>query len=493
MKSQNRKTILIITDGIGCNKNEHYNAFFHAKKPAYDKLFSSYPNSLLKTSGLAVGLPEGQMGNSEVGHMSIGSGRILYQNLVKINKSIQDDTFKTNPALVEFLKDCKDLHLLGLFSDGGVHSHIEHIFALAKIAKEAGKKVFIHALSDGRDVDVNAMPTYLEMFKDIECDSIKLASVGGRFFTMDRDNRWERVQKGYSVIVDGTNKTTLNPLEYIKESYNKGITDEFIEPACFGDYEGFEDEDGVVLMNFRNDRMRQFASCIGDEKFSEFKIKKSYKTLTMTEYDKNFTYPVLFRSEKPKNTLSQIIAKHGLSQFHTAETEKYAHVTFFFNGGVEEPEVNETRVLIPSPKVATYDLKPQMSAKEVGDAVRKAMNGGYDFIVVNFANGDMVGHTGNFEASVKAVEAVDGQIGLIMDECDKLGYNLLITSDHGNCEELKDENGKALTNHTTYDVFCFLKAKGYDSIKNGGLNNIAPTVLKLMGLDIPKEMDEPLI
>ncbi len=490
---KDKKTLLIITDGIGHNTKDFYNAFYHAKKPTYDKLFSSYPNSLIKTSGLAVGLPEGQMGNSEVGHMCIGSGRVLYQNLVKINRAIEDETLQKNPSLIQFLDNTKDVHLVGLFSDGGVHSHINHIFELAKIAKQNGKKVYIHALSDGRDVSPNALPIYLDEFEKIKCEEIKLASIGGRFFSMDRDNRWDRVQKGYETIVNAKNKTLLTPYEYVKKSYENDITDEFIEPACFDDYEGLGADDGIILMNFRNDRMRQFVTCLGDEKFSEFETEGVFKILTMTEYDKNFSYPVLFRSEKLVNTLSQVIAKHGLSQFHTAETEKYAHVTFFFNGGVEDMEENETRVLIPSPKVATYDLKPEMSAKEVGETVRKAMKGSYDFIVVNFANGDMVGHTGNFEASIKAVEAVDNEIGQILKASDDFGYNVLITSDHGNCEELKDENENSLTNHTTYDVYCFLKAKGYEKINDGGLNNIAPTILKLMGLDIPNEMDEALI
>ncbi len=491
--SKDKKTVLIITDGIGYNQQNFYNAFYHAKKPNYDKLFSSCPNSLIKTSGLAVGLPEGQMGNSEVGHMCIGSGRVLYQNLVKINKAIEEKTLQTNSALVDFLDTTKDIHLVGLFSDGGVHSHIKHIFALAQIAKQNGKKVYIHALSDGRDVSPNAMPSYLKMFEAIKCDKITLASIGGRFFVMDRDNRWDRVKQGYEVIVRAKNKTTLSPHEYIQNSYKNELTDEFIKPVCFENYKGIDPQDGVILINFRNDRMRQFASCIGDENFKEFKIKNTFKVLTMTEYDKNFPYPVLFKSEKLKNTLSQVVAAHGLSQFHTAETEKYAHVTFFFNGGVEDMEENETRVLIPSPKVATYDRKPQMSAKEVTNAVIKAMKNAYDFIVVNFANGDMVGHTGNFEASIKAVETVDEQIGAILKISDEEHYNILIISDHGNCEELKDANGDLLTNHTTYDVFCILKAKGHDKIKNGGLSNIAPTILKLMGLPIPNEMDEALI
>ncbi|MBS9778852.1 MAG: 2,3-bisphosphoglycerate-independent phosphoglycerate mutase [Campylobacteraceae bacterium] len=491
--TKDKKTVLVITDGIGYNSSDYFNAFLHAKKPNYDKMFETLPNSLLKTSGLSVGLPEGQMGNSEVGHMCIGSGRVLYQNLVKINKAIEDNTLKENKALNKLFSTCKNIHLVGLFSDGGVHSHIEHIFALVQIAKQQNKKVFIHALSDGRDVSPKAMPKYLEMFESIKCDEITLASVGGRFYAMDRDKRWERVKKAYDVMVDAKNKTALNPQEYISYMYEQDITDEFIEPACFGDYEGIDADDGVVMVNFRNDRARELTSALGEESFSEFEVTCRFKLITMTEYDANFSFDVMFESQKPKNTLAEVIAKNGLSQFHTAETEKYAHVTFFFNGGDEEPMENETRLLVPSPKVSTYDLQPQMSARKVCDGVLKAMKGGYDFIVVNFANGDMVGHTGDYEASIKAVESVDEQIGRILKASDEFAYNVLITSDHGNCEELKDENGKSLTNHTTYEVFCFLKAKGYESVKNGGLNNIAPTVLKLMDLPVPEEMSEALV
>ncbi len=491
--TKNKKTILIITDGIGHNTSDFYNAFYHAKKPNYDKLFSFYPNSLIKTSGLSVGLPEGQMGNSEVGHMCIGSGRILYQNLVKINKAIKDNTLGENEALNGLLKTSKTIHLVGLLSDGGVHSHIDHIIALAKIAKNRGKKVCIHALTDGRDVSPTSSLMYLKMLEEILDEDISLASIGGRFYAMDRDKRWERVQRAYDVIVDAKNKTSKSPKEYISHMYDEEKTDEFIDPVCFGKYEGLDTKDGIVLVNFRNDRMRQFGASLGQKSFNEFKIKQTFKLITMTEYDSEFDFPIMFPSFKPKNTLAEVISSHGLSQLHTAETEKYAHVTFFFNGGVEELVENETRLLVPSPKVQTYDLQPQMSAREVCDGILKAMDREYDFIVVNFANGDMVGHTGNFEASIKAVEAVDEQIGRILEKSEEKDYNILITSDHGNCEELKDKNGKPLTNHTTYDVFCFLKAKGYKSIKNGGLSNIAPTILKLMQLPIPEEMDEPLI
>lgn len=489
-----KKVVLIITDGIGFNNSCKHNAFCEAIKPTYNYLFENVPYSLVKTSGLAVGLPEGQMGNSEVGHMTIGSGRILYQNLVKISKSIEDKSIEKNPVLNEILQKSGDIHLVGLISDGGVHSHIKHTLALAKIAKERGKKVYIHMITDGRDVDPRSGVNYLKELEQICDEDIKIATMSGRYYTMDRDNRWDRVKKGYDAIVLAKPKTDLSPEEYIKESYQKDITDEFIEPVAFKGYNGFQENDGVIFTNFRNDRAREISKAIGFENFDEFDREKYIKVnvATMTEYDKEYPFPILFKSEKPKNILAEIISKEGLSQFHTAETEKYAHVTFFFNGGVEEPMINETRVLIPSPKVPTYDMEPRMSAHKVGNAVLKAMDEEYDFVVVNFANGDMVGHTGVYEAGIKAVEAVDNEIGRILKKSQEKDYSIVLTSDHGNVEMMKDENGNTLTNHTTLDVFCFVVDKDVKKIKNGGLSNIAPTVLKLMGLPKPKEMDEAL-
>jgi len=489
-----KKVILIITDGIGFNNSCKYNAFCEAIKPAYNYLFENVPYSLIKTSGLSVGLPEGQMGNSEVGHMTIGSGRVLYQNLVKINKSIEEKNIEKNPVLNDILQKSENIHLIGLVSDGGVHSHIKHTIALAEIAKERGKKVYIHMISDGRDVDPKSGINYLKELENICDNDIKIATISGRYYTMDRDNRWDRVKKGYEAIVMAKPKTDLSAQEYLKESYKKNITDEFIKPVAFGEYEGFKENDGVIFTNFRNDRAREISKAIGFKNFEEFKREKFIKVnvVTMTEYDKEYPFPVLFKSERPKNTLGEVISNEGLNQFHTAETEKYAHVTFFFNGGVEEPLVNETRVLIPSPKVPTYDMEPRMSAHKVGNTVLKAMDEEYDFIVVNFANGDMVGHTGIYEAGIKAVEAVDNEIGRILDKSKEKDYSIVLTSDHGNVEMMKDEKGNILTNHTTLDVFCFVIDKDVKKIKNGGLSNIAPTVLKLMGLKKPQEMDEAL-
>ena len=489
-----KKTILVITDGIGFNESESYNAFTNAKTPIYDYLFKNVPYSLIHTYGKYVGLPDGQMGNSEVGHMTIGSGRVLYQDLVKINIAIKNDTLKDNEIIKTTIDKSKNIHLIGLLSDGGVHSHIEHIIALAKIAENANKKVFIHAITDGRDVAPNCAKEYIKQIVDICNENIKLATVSGRYYAMDRDSRWDRVQKAYEAMAFAKPKISKNIYTFIEESYKNEIYDEFLVPSAFEGYNGFEKNDGIIFCNFRSDRMREISTAIASDKFTEFKrFEEKLNIATMTQYDKNLPLPVIFPKETPKNTLAEVISNAGLNQLHTAETEKYAHVTFFFNGGVEEPVLNETRVLIPSPKVATYDLKPEMSAPEVGIEVLKAMDAQTDFIVVNFANGDMVGHTGVYEAGIKAVEAVDKELGKIIEKAKQKDYNLILTSDHGNCEMMRDSKGKTLTNHTVGDVFCFVMAKGVTKVKEGSLNNIAPTVLKLMDIQKPAEMDEALI
>ncbi len=488
------KTILIITDGIGHNASCKFNAFCQANKPTYDYLFRNIPNSLIKTYGLAVGLPAGQMGNSEVGHMTIGSGRILYQDLVKINMAINDNSLKDNEILHNTIGNSNNIHLLGLISDGGVHSHINHIIALAKLCAYNGKKVFIHIITDGRDVSPDSANRYIQQLIDICTDDIKIATISGRYYTMDRDNRWDRIQKGYEEIVNGKTQSNIEILDYISSQYDKDIFDEFIEPISFNNYKGIEENDGVIFCNFRSDRFREISNAISNSKFDKFETKKlNLQIATMTQYDKNLPLPVIFPKVAPKNTLGDIISKAGLSQLHTAETEKYAHVTFFFNGGIEDELKGEKRVLIPSPNVATYDLQPEMSAQEVKTVVLDAMENNEDFIVVNFANGDMVGHTGDLEATIKAVECVDTQLGLILEKAKQENYNVLITSDHGNCERMKDDNGKTLTNHTVGDVYCFVIAPNVTKVKDGGLNNIAPTILKLMNIIIPSQMDEPLI
>ncbi|PAF51953.1 2,3-bisphosphoglycerate-independent phosphoglycerate mutase [Helicobacter sp. 13S00477-4] len=489
-----QKAVLIITDGIGYSPKTRYNAFYHAKKPTYDWMFENLPNSLIQTYGMSVGLPEGQMGNSEVGHMCIGSGRILYQDLVKISLCIQKNQLQENLALQSILKSSNTIHLCGLMSDGGVHSHLNHLIALAKLCSENDKKVWLHLISDGRDVLPKSAKTYLKQVESIQNKNIKIATLAGRFYTMDRDKRWERIELAYQSMIEAKNQTNLDPQGYIDLMYSQNITDEFILPVSFVGYDGMNENEGFIFTNFRSDRAREIIEAIGNTDFKGFHQNKKPKLniATMTTYDQTFPYPILFPKEKIHNTLAEVISKANLTQAHTAETEKYAHVTFFLNGGIEEPFNNESRVLIPSPKVNTYDLCPQMSAKEVSQTVQSFMQLGTDLIVVNFANGDMVGHTGNMEAAIKAIETLDEEIGKILKCAQKLDYSILITSDHGNCEEMKDDNDNILTNHTVGDVYCFVMAKGVKKINNGGLNNIAPTILKLMGINKPKEMDEAL-
>jgi len=489
-----KKTVLVITDGIGYSPKHDFNAFHAAKKPTYDRLFSEVPHSLIDTFGLSVGLPEGQMGNSEVGHMSIGSGRVLYQDLVKISLALEEGTFEQNEVFSSLLKTSKRLHLIALMSDGGVHSHIDHLIGVSEIAADMGKEVWLHLITDGRDVAPTSAKLFLNTIEAHGSANIKIGSLGGRFFAMDRDNRWERVQKGYEAIMSALPQSEQSVADYIENAYASGETDEFITPTAFYGYEGVKEGDAVLMLNFRSDRMRELTTAIGDPEFSGFKrVFVPTHLATVTQYDKSFPYPVLFPKDAPVNTLAEVISKAGLRQLHTAETEKYAHVTFFFNGGIEEPYENETRVLIPSPQVKTYDMQPQMSAPEVGSAVVKAMDEGIDFVVVNFANGDMVGHTGNFEAAVRAVEAVDHELGRIVEAAQKNGYSMVLTSDHGNCEEMRDDAGNILTNHTVGKVWCFVMADGVSEVHPGALNNVAPTVLKLMELEIPSEMDTPLI
>ena len=489
-----KKTVLVITDGIGFSSKTKHNAFYKATKPTYNKLFEQTPHALVDTSGLSVGLPEGQMGNSEVGHMSIGSGRVLYQDLVKISLALSENTLEKNEVLQDILNSSSRLHLIGLMSNGGVHSHIDHFMGIAKIAEKNGKKVFLHLITDGRDVSPTSAQKYLKIVQSHLSENIQIATISGRFYAMDRDNRWTRLQRAYEAIVDASPKTDFEPAGYIGSSYALGETDEFVEPTAFEGYDGLKEGDSVLTINFRSDRMRELVTALGSSNFSHFTRKNmNIKLATMTQYDKSFPYPVLFFKEAPKNTLAEVISKHGLKQLHTAETEKYAHVTFFLNGGIDEPYANETRVLIPSPDVKTYDMKPEMSANEVSSAVLKAMDEEYDFVVVNFANGDMVGHTGDEEAAKIAVNTVDTQLGKIIQKAKDNDYAVVITSDHGNCEEMKDDDGNILTNHTVGKVWCFVIADGVTKVKEGGLNNIAPTVLKLMDIKIPLEMDSSLI
>ena len=489
-----QKTVLIITDGIGCKPDSSCNAFRDAVKPTYDILMRDVPKTLISTHGLSVGLPVGQMGNSEVGHMSIGSGRVLYQDLVKISLAIEDGTIEQNEALNSTLDKSSRVHIIGLLSDGGVHSHIEHIIGLAQLADKRDKEVWLHLITDGRDVSPDSAYSYLEQIERICSDTVKIATIGGRFYTMDRDNRWERVEKGYCAIATATCSSDLSAKEYIQSSYDSNIYDEFIEPVALNGYDGMRESDSVIMANFRSDRFREITTALGEPNFSGFKREFiPLNIATMTSYDASFNYPIMFSKEVPNNTLAEVVSNAKLTQLHTAETEKYAHVTFFFNGGVEEPMIGESRVLIPSPDVKTYNMKPEMSAPAVGDAVRIGIDEGYDLIVVNFANGDMVGHTGDYEAACLAVSAVDKELGQIIAKAKERDYAIILTSDHGNCEEMRDSEGNVLTNHTVGEVWCYVMADGVEKLsEGGGLNNIAPTVLKVMGLEIPSEMDEPL-
>lgn len=488
----NKKVLLVITDGIGYDDGKEWNAFYKANKPNYEWLFKNVPYSFLSTFGKSVGLPDGQMGNSEVGHMCIGAGRVLYQDLVKISMAIEDGSLEKNISLLNFISNVNNIHLCGLLSDGGVHSHISHIIFLAKILQSYGKKIYIHIITDGRDVPPFSATKYIQEILDIENNNITIASISGRFYAMDRDNRWDRIELAYKAIVDGTNPQK-DILYYIKSQYKQNISDEFIFPASFNEFNGIKDNDGLIFANFRSDRAREIIRAIGDKNFIEFKTKLTKpKILTMCEYDNSFDFPILFPKENVDNTLSQIISDNNLQQAHIAETEKYAHVTFFFNGGKEEKFVGEDRFLIPSPKVKTYDLIPEMSAHEVCNKTIYAMNNNYDFIVVNFANGDMVGHTGDFNAAIKAVEAVDFELGRIIQCAKDKDYSLIITSDHGNCEKMKDESGNILTNHTAGFVWCFVYDKDISKICDGSLDNIAPSILKLLGLKKPVSMSGAL-
>ena len=516
------KCVLVITDGIGYSPKTRHNAFYHAKKPSYEWLFENVPYSMIDTFGLSVGLPQGQMGNSEVGHMCLGAGRILYQDLVKISKAIESSEIAKLAPLEAIRQECEVVHIAGLLSDGGVHSHISHIIALATLYEGWGKRVYLHLITDGRDVLPQSALGYIEQIEAICSDSVKIASVSGRFYAMDRDKRWERIKLAYDVLTSGANRVEMSVRDYIAAQYERGIFDEFIEPACFGEYGGMASSEsisesrldsrvdsenatdseaphknmpeGFIFANFRSDRAREIIEALGSAEFSGFRRERIARLhiATMCEYDASFPYPILFPKEKVANTLSEVISRAGLSQLHTAETEKYAHVTFFFNGGREAAFDGEERVLIPSPDVKTHDLQPQMSAPEVGEAVCEGIKKGYDFIVVNFANGDMVGHTGDFDAAVRAVEAVDRELGKIIESARVHNYALFITSDHGNCEEMKDEAGNTLTNHTIGQVWCFGMVEGVGHLDNGGLNNIAPSILKAMGLEIPSEMDRAL-
>ncbi len=495
--------LLCILDGYGTNPAADGNAIRAAKTPNMDAYMAQYPHTLLNASGMAVGLPEGQMGNSEVGHTNIGAGRIVYQELTRITKAIDDGNFFTNQAFWAAIENCKAkqsaLHILGLLSDGGVHSHNKHIYALAKMAKDAGlTKVYFHCFLDGRDVPPSSGKDFVaELQKELDklgCG--KIATVMGRYYAMDRDNRWERVEKAYAAMALGVGEQVSDPVEAVARSYAAEVTDEFVIPVVVtenGAPVGVVAEgDSMIFANFRPDRAREITRCFVDPAFNG--VAREYRPVhyvCMTQYDKTMpNVDVAFRPEALTNTLGEYLAKNNLAQLRIAETEKYAHVTFFFNGGIEAPYSGEDRALIASPKVATYDLKPEMSAYEVTEeALSRIASDKYDVIILNFANCDMVGHTGVFEAAVAAVEAVDACMGKVVEAVLAKGGAALITADHGNADQMVDpENGEAFTAHTTFPV-PFITAGLNKPLRDGGcLADIAPTMLQILGLAKPGEM-----
>ena len=491
--------LLMILDGFGVAAPEG-NAIAAAKKPNLDRLFSSNPLTQIGASGMDVGLPDGQMGNSEVGHTNIGAGRIVYQELTRITKAIQDGPFFENEAFLSAVENAKKndsaLHLIGLLSDGGVHSHITHLYGLLELAKRHGlTKVYVHALLDGRDVPPASGKDFVaacaEKMKEIGVGEI--ATVMGRYYAMDRDNRWERVEKAYSAMVYREGVQAADPVQAVADSYANDVTDEFVVPVVCEKGAPIQANDSVIFYNFRPDRAREITRTFVDPDFSGFERKNGFFPLTyvcMTQYDATMpNVQVAFKPESLENTFGEYISQKGLKQLRIAETEKYAHVTFFFNGGVEKQYDGEDRILVKSPKVATYDLQPEMSAYEVTDKLVAAIESGkYDVIILNFANCDMVGHTGVFEAAVKAVEAVDTCVGRVTDAVAAQGGVTLITADHGNADRMVDDDGSPFTAHTTNPVpFCVV---GYDcKLREGGrLADIAPTMLQILGLPQPAEM-----
>lgn len=494
-----RPVLLCIMDGFGKNESTYGNAIAAAKKPNLDKIVSENPMTFIGASGLDVGLPDGQMGNSEVGHTNIGAGRVVYQELTRITKSIQDGDFFTNEALVGAMENCKKnssaLHLMGLMSDGGVHSHNTHLYGIMELAKRSGvDKVYIHCFMDGRDVPPTSGKDYLaELYE--KCDEIgvgEIATVMGRYYAMDRDNRWERVVKAYKAITEGEGVKFDCACKMMEESYANDVTDEFIVPAVSEKAVPVKDNDSIVFFNFRPDRAREITRAFVDPAFSGFEREqlKGLYYVCMTQYDATMpNVHVAFKPESLENTFGEYISDKGLKQLRIAETEKYAHVTFFFNGGVEKQYPGEDRILVKSPAVATYDLQPEMSAYEVTDKLLAAIESDkYDAIILNYANCDMVGHTGVFDAAVKAVEAVDTCVGKIVDAVAAKGGVTLITADHGNADKMYEADGSPFTAHTTNPVPFIVVGYPCELREGGRLCDIAPTMLKIMGLEQPKEM-----
>jgi 2,3-bisphosphoglycerate-independent phosphoglycerate mutase len=498
----NKKVILMILDGWGKSPDPKVSAIDNAKVPFINSLYTKYPNAQLRTDGLNVGLPEGQMGNSEVGHMNLGAGRIVYQDLAKINLAVANKTMNKEQPLLDAFQYAKDnnkgVHFLGLVSDGGVHSHTSHLRGLIDASQDFGlQKVFVHAFTDGRDVDPKSGKGYIQDLENyIQDTSVKIATVIGRYYAMDRDKRWERVKLAYDLVVNGTGKHSINLMQSIADSYANDVTDEFIQPLTAVDENDkplatIQNDDVVIFFNFRTDRGRELTEALSQKDFHEFNMHKlNLYYVTMTNYDDTYqNVHVIYDKDNLTETLGEVLEKNNKTQIRIAETEKYPHVTFFFSGGREIPFIGETRILRNSPKVATYDLQPEMSAFELKDAlIPELKKGEVDFVCLNFANGDMVGHTGIMAAAIKACEAVDVCVKEVVETALENNYTTIIIADHGNCETMINPDGSPNTAHTTNPVPIILVDKELETIHNGVLGDIAPTVLELMGIEKPEAM-----
>jgi 2,3-bisphosphoglycerate-independent phosphoglycerate mutase len=493
-----KPVVLVILDGVGVNPCKTNNGFSEAMTPKLDACFNRYPHTTLNASGYAVGLPDGQMGNSEVGHLTLGAGAIIRQDSVCISDAISNDQFFSNTAFVQAVNRAKQkqrpVHLLGLVSDGGVHSQIDHLMALIEICRQANVSPMLHMITDGRDTLPSSALNYLpELETELHEAGGAIASIMGRFYAMDRDNRWERTEIAWRALTMSSGESGRCAESAIRSAYHAGDTDEFIRPILLPTFESIQENDEVIFFNFRKDRPRQLVSALADEGFAGFdRGNTGLANMTcMMPYESSYAYPYAFEPERPEITVSEIISEAGLNQLHCAETEKYAHVTYFFNGGHAGKYEGEEQILIPSPKVATYDLKPSMSAQEVADTVVSALNNKeFAFIVVNFANGDMVGHTAKKHAILEAVETLDSEVSRVIHSAENNGYSVIVTADHGNCEEIIDPyTGEPNTQHTTYPVPCLIVDEDNWQLSSaGGLSNVAPTILELMGLPIPEEM-----
>jgi 2,3-bisphosphoglycerate-independent phosphoglycerate mutase len=499
LNKMNRKVILIILDGWGIGKNDTTNAIYTQGEPYIDSLKKKYKNSQLAAGGIDVGLPEGQMGNSEVGHLNIGAGRVVYQDLVKINLACADNSIMQNAEIINAFsyaqKTGKSLHFLGLVSDGGVHSSLEHLFKLCDISKAYGiKNSFVHCFMDGRDTDPHSGKNFIvELLNHAKNTGVNIADIVGRYYAMDRDKRWERIKEAYGLLVNGKGRALTDMEAAMQQSYDDGITDEFVKPVVNAGVDGrIKEGDAVIFFNFRNDRAKELTFVLTQQNMPEYGMHtiENLQYYCMTPYDASFNgLHVIFDKENVTNTIAEYLCSKGLKQLHIAETEKYAHVTFFFNGGREKPFAGEDRILIDSPKVATYDLKPEMSAYEVKDAlVEQIKTNRYEFIVVNFANGDMVGHTGVYDAIKKAVFAVDGCVKDVVETAKQNSYEIIIIADHGNADHAVNDDGTPNTAHSLNPVPFIVVSDRIAEIKSGRLADVAPSILTLMGIDIPKEM-----